>query len=174
MGDAMACWAKCKAGEHPKQAGDTYTYCSDPRACRRAVAGNAPEPRPAGAVREALIEAMVAAYNAEFNETNRAFKRPMRAALNAAFASGLVVDAAIAEHVSGECMAAEQERDAALAARRKAWEGGRNAARQVVIAWLDAFEHVNPEHVSAGDYARGAVHDLNDAIAAITYPEDGQ
>lgn len=38
--------------------------------------------------REKLIEAMVEAYNAEFNQTNIAFKRPMRAALSATEALG--------------------------------------------------------------------------------------
>jgi hypothetical protein len=32
---------------------------------------------------DASVKRMVAAYNAEFNETNRAFARPMRAALRA-------------------------------------------------------------------------------------------
>lgn len=34
------------------------------------------------------VDAMIAAYNAEFNHTNNAFKRPMRAALNELLARG--------------------------------------------------------------------------------------
>lgn len=38
--------------------------------------------------REAAVTAMLAAYDAEFNHTNNAFKRPMRAALAALLAAG--------------------------------------------------------------------------------------
>ena len=38
--------------------------------------------------REAAVAAMLAAYDAEFNHTNNAFKRPMRAALTALLAAG--------------------------------------------------------------------------------------
>lgn len=38
--------------------------------------------------REAAVDAMVQAYDAEFNHTNNAFRRPMRAALTALLAAG--------------------------------------------------------------------------------------
>jgi hypothetical protein len=33
--DNWACWQKCKKGELPWQLHDSYSRCTDPRACRR-------------------------------------------------------------------------------------------------------------------------------------------
>lgn len=37
----LDCWAKCKAGLHAWQNGDTFTRCTDPRWCRMAAEPNA-------------------------------------------------------------------------------------------------------------------------------------
>ena len=50
--------------------------------------------------REAAVAAMLAAYNAEFNHTNNAFRRPMRAALDALLAAGWTPPEHIADAIS--------------------------------------------------------------------------
>ena len=77
--------------------------------------------------RAEAVDAMIRAYNAEFNHTNNAFRRPMRAALDALLAAGWTPP----EHIADAISAAEERgrREGIEAAElRAAFEAGRDQA----------------------------------------------